>query len=178
MWEHGHRLYRTTPDTFPAGFVGGDAFNDKITSLQEPLSSPPPLETKPTSLVALTSLNPLRGHVTAIHASLFFHLFEEEKQLELARRLAALLSPEPGSVIFGGHYGRSEKGLKTEILGNGREHVQFWHSPASWKDIWNGGVFEKGKVKVDVEWLEDDSHFTELQKNGKIYYIKWCVTRL
>lgn len=178
LWDLGHKLYRTTPETFPAGFVSGDAFSDSTTTLQEPLSSPPLPEARPESLIPLTSLNPLRGHVAAIHGSLFFHLFDEEKQLELGRRLAALLSPEPGSVIFGGHYGRSEKGLRTEILGNWKEHTQFWHSPESWKEIWNGKVFKQGTVKVDVEWVEDASHFKELQKNGKVYYIKWCVTRL
>lgn len=177
LWEHGHKLYRTTPAMFPAGFVAGDAFNEDITSLQEPCYSLPP-ENRPESLTSLKSLIPLRGHVDAIHTSLFFHLFDEEKQLELARRLAALLSPMPSSVIFGGHYARAEKGLKTEILGNGKEHIVFWHSPESWKDMWSGNVFREGTVRVDVVWSEEESHFTELQQSGKLYYLKWCVTRL
>jgi hypothetical protein len=105
-------------------------------------------------------------------------LFSEERQLELARRLSVLLCDKPGSVIFGGHYVRAEKGLKKEILGNGREYMQFWHTPESWAEIWNGSIFREGTVKIDIEWSEDEEHFNELQRNGKIYYIKWCVTRL
>jgi len=175
LWELGHRLYKTTPSTFPAKFIAGDAFDDNITSLIEPLSSPP--NSTRTSLTSLISLNPLRGHVDVIHGSLFFHLFDEGKQLELARRLAALLSPKPGSVIFGGHYGRPEKGSRMEDFGDGNPRIHFWHSPDSWAEIWNGKVFKEGEVKVDLTWAEDASHYIELQSE-KLYYIKWCVTRL
>jgi len=43
-----------------------------------------------------------------MYASLLFHLFSEEKQLHLLRALAGLLSPEPGSMIFGLHIGLAE----------------------------------------------------------------------
>ena len=89
---------------------------------------------------SLTSLTPLQGHVSAIHASSLFHLFEEVKQLELGKRLASLLSPVPGSLLFGAHVGLPEKGIR-----NGNK---FCHSPESWKELWDGTIFPKGTVDV------------------------------
>ena len=43
----------------------------------------------------------------------FFHLFEEEGQFELARRLARLISPVKGSIFLGGHQGGMNKGSVT-----------------------------------------------------------------
>lgn len=113
------------------------------------------------------------GHLSVIHASLFFHLFDEKKQLDLARRVAGLLSPQSGSMIFGGHYGRLEEGTRTEVLADGLIHTQFWHSPKSWKNLWEEQVFRKRSVSVEVEWAVDD-----LCLDGTFYYMKWCITRL
>ena len=127
-------------------------------------------------LRSLTSLNPLRGRVFAIHASSFFHIFDEEKQLHVARAFAGLLSPEPGSMIFGLHLGSPDKGL---TLSPGHDVLQmFCHSPESWIELWDGLVFEKGVVNVQtklvqMEWKEPDGSpslvFTTLV---------WSVTRL
>lgn len=113
-----------------------------------------------------------------IHASLFFHLFDEKKQLDLARRVAGLLSPESGSMIFGGHYGRPEEGTRTEVLADGLIHTQFWHSPKSWKNLWEEQVFRKRSVRVEVEWTVDELSFMECARDGTFYYMKWCITRL
>ena len=76
-------------------FIPGDAFDDRFLK-ESPLpttvpSGPPP------QLSELTTLTPLTGRLSAIHASSFFHLFPEDKQFEMAKRLASLLSPEAGS---------------------------------------------------------------------------------
>ncbi|TFY51260.1 hypothetical protein EVJ58_g10663 [Rhodofomes roseus] len=55
----------------------------------------------------------LQGRVSAIHASSLFHLFEEEKQLALARALAGLLAPHRGAMLFGSHGGAPENGIVT-----------------------------------------------------------------
>jgi len=95
----------------------------------------------------LASLNPLRGHVSVIHVSAFFHLFKEETQLYLARAVGGLLSPQPGSIIFGSHAGSAQKCDRISILDGS---TMFNHCPESWEELWNGVVFEKGTVKVDV----------------------------
>ncbi|OBZ78831.1 hypothetical protein A0H81_00364 [Grifola frondosa] len=153
FWEAGHKLFNSTPDTFPVPFVAGDAFNPDHLEIVPPFYSPP--HTPVPKLSELTSLNPLRGHVSAIHASSFFHLFDEAKQLHLAKALAGLLSPEPGSIILGAHGGRPEKGYRVEALGSNWRGVQmFCHSPESWIELWEEQVFKKGTVKVEAKLYE------------------------
>lgn len=147
FWDCGHELFKSDPETFPAAFIAADAFDpDLIAPLshlhtEEPKTPIPPLRT-------LKSLTPLQGHVSAIHTSSFFHLFNEAKQLELAKRLATLLSPIPGSIIFGSQIGRPDLTGGNTLLHN---RAIFLHSPDSWRELWNGQVFDKGSVRVDAE---------------------------
>lgn len=129
-------------------------------------------------LDTLTSLKPLQGHVSAIHTSNFFHLFSEEKQLELAQLLATLLSPAPGSMIFGCHAGKHEKGIRTETLTIGKIHV-FCHSPGSWQELWDGQVFSKGTVRVDARLREEERPDLDMTLSNDPYVVlEWSVTRL
>ena len=82
-------------------FVPGDIFDTNYLAFVPPTYEQPSTSTPVPS--ALTTLTPLQGHVSAIHASMFFHLFDEEKQRALALRLAGLLSPRPGSMVLGRH---------------------------------------------------------------------------
>ncbi|KIK79942.1 hypothetical protein PAXRUDRAFT_833842 [Paxillus rubicundulus Ve08.2h10] len=165
----GHKLFGTTPDTFPGHFIPGDATDLAM------LSVVPAFETAPDSpepdLSSLTSLNPLHGRASAIHASNFFHLFSEAKQVHLARAFAGLLSPKAGSIICGGSFGLQEKGVKKDgALGS--EFDMFCHSPQSWIELWDGVAFRKGLVEVDTS-------LTEEEVGGfKFWYLRWCVKRL
>ncbi|OBZ78828.1 hypothetical protein A0H81_00367 [Grifola frondosa] len=150
FWELGHKLFRSTPETFPVPFVAGDAFNPAHLQVVDPFYSPP--DTPIPTLSELTSLNPLHGHVSAIHASSFFHLFEEAQQLYLAKALAGLLSPERGSIILGSHGGLPQKGLRPRANSHGG--LMFCHSPESWAELWDGQIFEKGTVRVDAKLVE------------------------
>ncbi|EJD40486.1 hypothetical protein AURDEDRAFT_115857 [Auricularia subglabra TFB-10046 SS5] len=78
---------------------------------------------------------------SALYASALFHLFSEAQQRALARRLAALLKRERGSVAFGWHIGARSKG--TIQIGDGPGTV-FCHSPESWRALWE----EEGAVEV------------------------------
>lgn len=143
----------------------------------------PPFEAQPEtpvpSLPTLTSLNPLRGHVSVIHASAFFHLFSEERQLQLAKSLAGLLSPEPGSFILGVHGGRPEKGERIEsIRPNSHGIKMFCHSPESWIELWDGQVFQKGTVKVDARLVPMERKDLNFSAEAKFYLLVWSVTRL
>ncbi|KAG6861459.1 hypothetical protein C0995_016550 [Termitomyces sp. Mi166 len=144
-WKYGHELFRSTPETFPAAFIQGDAFDSTIISPREPFYAPEEPTLLDLPLKSLTSLTPLQGRLNVCHASSFFHLFDEAGQLQLARQLATLLSPATGSVIFGSHGGKQEKGF---IASAGRS--MFCHSPESWKELWDGQVFKKGTVKVEA----------------------------
>ena len=143
----GHKLFNTTPETFPVPFIQADAFDDKYL-VMSPIPNSPPTDPLP-PLNELKSLTPLIGRLSAIHTSSFFHLFSEEKQFELAQKIAGLLSPAPGSTIFGMHAGLAEKGFSKE--GNRRTGGPlFCHSPDSWKELWDGVIFKQGTVKVEA----------------------------
>ncbi|EIW83332.1 hypothetical protein CONPUDRAFT_52791 [Coniophora puteana RWD-64-598 SS2] len=192
FWELGHELFKTTPQTFAAAFVPGDVF-EMLEPVPIPLpaaagressdlkgSSSGPGEARPGDLRTLTSLAPLRGHVSVIHTSAFFHLFGEEQQRALAARLVGLLSAEPGSVIFGIHGGLRVAGER-ERQTPGKPRV-FSHSPDSWRELWDGQVFEKGTVRVEAELLDATAYLrpdlSEASVAEKRYWLQWSVTRL
>ncbi|KAJ7489412.1 hypothetical protein FB451DRAFT_689667 [Mycena latifolia] len=150
FWNLGHELFRSTPDTCPIAFLAGDALDPDFLEPVAPATSP--LEGPPPPLASLARLTPLHGHVTAIHISAVFHLFFEPQQLQLARALAGLLSPLPGSVIFGSHGGRGTKGFREEDVCSGGHHM-LCHSPESWVAIW-GEVFPEGTVKVEAHFKQ------------------------
>ncbi|KAK0435190.1 hypothetical protein EV421DRAFT_1837206 [Armillaria borealis] len=165
FWDLGHKLFKSTPESFPARFIAADIFELKDLAKQ-PLASAPELS-------KVQSFAELSGSVSAIHASSFFHLFDEQQQFELAKITVALLSSASGSMMFGSHGANLTKGLRTETLDN-RTLSMFCHSPESWKALWDGGVFPEGTVSVDasLEEVAVDS------SNGKFYFLVWCVTVL
>ncbi|KAN0118614.1 hypothetical protein V8E52_005037 [Russula decolorans] len=188
----GHELFKTTPETYPIAFVPGDVFDPNHLEIAPPImASSAQVSTgtgtgddRPSGsapdLRSLTSLNPLRGRVSAIRASAIFHLFGEERQLHLARALAGLLSPEPGSVIFGAHIAVPEKkGFEPSITR--RDHHRMWcHSPESWTELWDGVVFEKGVVKVQTKLFQMERKFLQpdAPQNETFTSLVWSVTRL
>ena len=166
-------MFRTTPETFPAKFLAGDAFDDAHLSLTAPIisSSPPPV-------ASVNTLTELRGHISVIHASALFHLFNEEKQFELGKRLATLLDPRPGSIIFGSHGGMPVKGQHQPFY-----PTMFCHSPESWTQMWEEQIFEKGQVTVttvlsDVTMILRRLKETQVEEGDKFYLLEWSVERL
>ncbi|KAI0066448.1 hypothetical protein BV25DRAFT_1820396 [Artomyces pyxidatus] len=178
FWDLGHKLFKSSPETFPVPFIAGDAFSPSHLEIVPPFTLASPPTTQKPDLSALTSLNPLHGHVSAIHASAFFHLFSEEQQLHLARALAGLLSPEPGSMIFGAHGSLPEKGFRLSLISG--EKGMFCHSPDSWTELWDGVVFEKGTVKVETVLTQQErmQEVTQLAPGTVFYLLTWSVTRL
>jgi len=174
FWDLGHELFKSDPKTFPVPFIAGDVFDPTILEPVSPHNNAPatPLPT----LSSLTSLNPLSGHVSIIHASSFFHLFSEERQLHIARALAGLLSPEPGSVILGLQMGCPAKDIKQTT----DEFTVYCHSPESWEQLWVGRVFDQSKVKVEVslQRIERQDLFLKAMDNIDIFVLAWSVTRV
>jgi len=154
-------------------FVPGNVFDPEHLSIVPPFTAnSPPVNSAP-DLRALTSLNPLRGHVSAIHASHFFHLFPEDAQLRLARALAGLLSPEPGSMIFGRHIAFPESGHLEDPSTRRR---LFCHNPRSWSGLWDGEVLPKGTVKV-LTFVTEPSKY-EMYPELNPHMLTWLVIRL
>ena len=176
----GHKLFRTTQETYPAKFLAGDAFDDAHLCPTAPVPSTPP------SVASVNTLTELRGHLSVIYASSFFHLFGEERQFELAKRLAALLDPRPGSIIFGSHVGMPVKGYPRSVFSS-----TFRHSAESWTELWEEQVFEKGQVKAttilwevpeNAGWNlsnpQDYAGSFPVEKETKSYLLLWSVERL
>ncbi|KAF8588076.1 hypothetical protein K439DRAFT_1336384 [Ramaria rubella] len=190
FWDLGHKLFRSSDTTLPVVFIEGDIFKPAILEPSPPVHTVP--STPPPSLLHLgNSLNPLKGHVSVIHASSLFHLCSEEQQSQLARCLGALLSPQPGSIILGSHVGLRTAGVtpkENTLMG----YDMFCHSPESWCALWDGSIFEKGTVTVhatlnpimpirrassaeevgDIEGQDRDERYRAL------LYITWSVKRL
>ncbi|KAK1232141.1 hypothetical protein PQX77_004742 [Marasmius sp. AFHP31] len=166
FWGLGHELFKSTPETFPATFVSGDAFDKAFISGRGPCAEAPtgPLP----DLKTLTSFIPLQGRITAIHVANVFHLFNKEKQLELAQALSSLLSPVPGSVIFGSHAAKEVPGEYT----NHRGETNFAHNPESWKELWDGGVFPAGSIQVRTKLFP----VPFAQKFGMEFAMFWSCT--
>ncbi|KAG8219067.1 hypothetical protein J3R82DRAFT_4824 [Butyriboletus roseoflavus] len=170
FYDMGHALFKTTPATYPISFVAGDAFDPNMLQIVPPFDEAPSTE-KP-DLSTLTSLNPLAGHCMVIYASNFFHLFSEENQLQLAKAVAGLLSPLPGSMICGEHVGNFQKGVFHDEHG-GRILEMFQHSPESWSAMWDGEVFTKGKVRVDAK-----IELAKITPGIEYNRMQWSVVRL
>jgi len=173
FWDLGHKLFRTAPETYPAKFLAGDAFDDAHLSPTAPMPSGPP------PVASVNILTELRGHISVIHASSLFHLFDEEKQFELGKRLAALLDPRPGSFIFGSHGAMPVKGQRP-----GTFTKMFCHSPESWTQMWEERIFGKGQVRVSTVLkelnmaVERKERAVPLEEGTKFYWLAWSVERL
>ncbi|KAG7093674.1 hypothetical protein E1B28_007333 [Marasmius oreades] len=151
FWELGHELFGTTPITFPAAFIAGDAFDSAFISARGPVTTNDADMQKVPDLQSLTSLIPLQGRISAIHASSVFHLFNEEKQVDLARAIASLLSSQSGSLIFGVQLGQEVAGVREFVRRPTDQTMRFIHSPESWKKLWDGNVFPAGSVQVEAK---------------------------
>jgi len=172
FWDLGHKLYRTTPKTYPAKFLAGDALDDAHLSLTIPAPSDPLLPVE-----SINSLTELRGHISAAYASSLFHLFDEEEQFELGKRLAGLLDPRPGSLIFGSHSAGLVKGQRSDPF-----MKLFCHSPESWTQMWEEQIFEKGQVKVDTVlnemYVTAEGRMLPAGGGTTLYWLSWSVERL
>lgn len=150
-------------------------FDPDFLSLHEPFTKEP--QSLVPDIKSLESLNGLQGHVSAIHSASLFHLFSEDKQLQLARTLAGLVSPRPGSVIFGCHIAQPMKGFLEERLSSGSLRM-FCHSPDSWRELWDGQVFAHGTVKVSAVLKNIGDKLFTGSSTADVHMLFWSVTRL
>ena len=187
FWDCGHELFKSTPDTFSAAFIGGDIFDPAILAPRSAFidgadinvvnSEPVPL------LRDLTSLTPLQGKVSVVHASSFFHLFSEKEQLELARRVASLLLPKPGSIVLGGHVALPKKGIRKDS--SRPNWSMFCHSPESWRDMWlevfnNGDGRGKQRIQIESGLVRPPKNgpYGALMKDDDLQFMYWSVVRI
>jgi hypothetical protein len=108
---------------------------------------------------------------------MFFSLFTREDQLIAARALSSLLSPEPGSFIFGCNY--AHVNAQSGTMATPRGGMVFWQSPRTWREMWDGEVFEKGTIDVftDIQEFPESANMKQMERERKMYVMDWCVKR-
>ncbi|KAJ7845307.1 hypothetical protein B0H13DRAFT_2410081 [Mycena leptocephala] len=186
FWNFGHELFRSTPETFPVAFLAGDVLDRSFLAPAElqPTSTSPSAAPLP-ALSNITSLTTLNGHVSLLHISYVFHHFDEQKQTDLACSIAGLLSPLPGSMIFGSQVGKITAGpIPRPPRHPDDEDLQmFSHSPESWTTMWEN-IFPKGTARVEAALRQrEECHPTELLPpvpggGGDDGVLTWSITRL
>ncbi|KAE9408309.1 hypothetical protein BT96DRAFT_696297 [Gymnopus androsaceus JB14] len=152
-------------------FISGDIFDSSFISIQPPLKTLTLSyddNTEPISYSRLFKPNPSRwtssSHLSVIHTSAVFHLYDRDAQLLIAKKIASLLSPLPGSIIFGSHTGSK---VPREVINQSTQMKAYRHSPESWKKMWEEEVFDKDKDMFQVEAGFEDE-----------IWMSWIVTRL
>lgn len=179
LYKEGHNLFKDTPDTLPVPFIQGDALDPNFLAVTEPLSkNSAPIEPVPT-LKGLTSLNPLRGHVSAVYMGKFLHVFDEAGQAHIAKAVAGLLSPEPGSMLFGVQGALEERGPFTPA---GSDWTMFCHSPKSLGKLFEDAFGGSGTIKFESRMVEEPggpTYFDTWPGNLKSFTCQeWSVIRL
>jgi len=174
FWDYGHELFRSDITTFPVRFIQGDVQDPDFIAPYIMSSYDHHFKTQ-LDLESLNTLTPLQGYISAIHTSALFHIFDEEQQNQFAHALASLLSPLPGSVIFGTHAALPKKGMH-DWERDGL--LTFCHSPESWSELWDGQVFKKGSVQVDATLVDVEEAIFESGGLTRYDLMIWSVTRL
>ena len=160
-------------------FIQGDIFDPDFLAITQPLSVDALPRSPTPSLAGLTSLNPLRGHVSAVYLGKFLHIFDEPGQAHIARALVGLLSPEPGSLLFGVQGALEERGPFTPA---GSDWTMFCHSPESLGKLFEDAFGDPGTVKFESRMVEEPggpTYFDTWPGNEKPFTCQeWSVTRL
>ncbi|KAI0084619.1 hypothetical protein BDY19DRAFT_970210 [Irpex rosettiformis] len=165
--DYGHRLYNDA-STCGIHFLTANAFD-----IPYPPPSDGPTVTDLTS-TNVTDVSQLRGQVTHLYAGLFFHLFEEAVQYDLALRLGTLMKRESGSVLYGRQMGAEEP---RDVEGTG----MFAHNPESWTRMWKkafteleSAEFAENRVVVKAKFVvPEEKNIVKLDVELPVLY--WSV---
>ncbi|KAL1964546.1 hypothetical protein VTN77DRAFT_6843 [Rasamsonia byssochlamydoides] len=112
-------------DTLSARFIAADIFDDNSELVRQ-----------------------LPNQIDIIHASNFFHLFDWNTQVDVAKRVVKLLRPRPGSLIVGSQAGNTTP--KEYIWGQENKAI-FLHDATTWQELWEQVGRETGlRFKVDA----------------------------
>ncbi|KAF1849497.1 uncharacterized protein K460DRAFT_385292 [Cucurbitaria berberidis CBS 394.84] len=105
-------------------------------------------------LDADSDLKQLDGNMNVIYASSFFHLFDLDTQVKVAKRIIQLLKPASGSLVFGRQGGKAEPGTFEHLK---KELTSYWHNAESWTKLWKQVSEETGtEWKIDAVLGEED----------------------
>ena len=99
-------------------------------------------------ILASSGLEPLRGQITIVHATSFFHLFDWKQQLQIGKALVELLKPgTKNGLVYGRQAGVETRGRELPGIGG----ATFLHDKESFQQLWNEiGALTKTAWVVDM----------------------------
>jgi hypothetical protein len=99
------------------------------------------------------ALKKVEGQIDVVYTSSFFHLFDWDQQVTVAKRVVKMLKPQPGSMLFGRHTANLvAKHYPSRHL---PESNPYRHNEESWGNLWKQVGEETGTSwKVDAELYE------------------------
>jgi hypothetical protein len=112
------------------------------------------------------------GQMDIIHASNFFHLFERDTQVDVAKRVLKLLRPKPGSLIVGTQAGSTM--AQNYTWGKDRQ-VSFFDNPTTWKELWDQVGRETG-LQLQVDATEGPFGYQALYQNPPAGFFRLSFT--
>ncbi|MDI1493410.1 MAG: hypothetical protein OHK93_005199 [Ramalina farinacea] len=95
-----------------------------------------------------TLLTDIRGSMDVVHASSFFHLFGLPKQRQVARTIAKVVRPQPGSLVLGLQIAAAGEAETIPVFSEGEP--TYCHSLVTMQALWDDTVQEAG--------LEEQEH--------------------
>jgi SAM-dependent methyltransferase len=114
----------------------------------------------------------LAKKVKVINSGMFMHLWDWEKQIEVAKRMIYLLTPDKGAMITGLHFGSRSAGMWEAV----KESPMFVHNPETLKDLWGQCAQETGTVWDFRCVVEEVDYCQDLDSEACI--LRWTAERL
>ncbi|EJD41306.1 hypothetical protein AURDEDRAFT_186649 [Auricularia subglabra TFB-10046 SS5] len=171
FWTLGCDLFRDLPGTVEASFVARDLFADSAFTARGLKAKKPRYSFHPAlggedsiaRCVATQSLEPIVGQAAAIHLSGFGDISED---IMLLRSVYALLSSEPGSLLFG------EMEFEDR---DARAALNRWRE--MWKIIAGSDVKADCRVQSDVDEVDESFDGWDVMARPT-NLLTWSVRRL
>lgn len=128
-------------DTLKTTFIAGDVFD------------------------AESDLKQLDGQIDVVHAASFFHLFDWDEQIQVAKRVVTLMQPKSGSLVVGRQVGNEVSGHHAGRFDSKKRRYR--HNGESFKKMWDEvGEATGTRWGVDARLEEEDlskKHGTEFE---------------
>jgi hypothetical protein len=121
----------------------------------------------------------LTDKIDIVNAASFFHLFNWDQQITIAKRLIGLLHDKPGSLLIGRQVGRLDPPPPEDEKESGNHYR---HDPDTWKRLWEQVGTETG-TKWDVDaWMEKwngaDEKMRDWHGGVETFKLRFTVRRL
>lgn len=127
----------------------------------------------------------IQGKISIVYTGSFFHLFDREQQIAVAKRIVSLLKNEPDVLVIGRQVGNINPGLFSRSGYEGERH-RFRHNEQSWTELWDevgAATGTKWDVKAELDLLgiglgEVEGKLSELRLERGARRLRFVVRRL